>query len=216
MLPAKQYKTYNPSKNAPEHLTEYLWLSQYFAASAYQGKPFKNLKIKTVNDLRRYLDNPDFLDCYHCPITAPSCPSISSDDKLSKVAHILRTDLLKLRKNEAHYSILKAQTDPSKLITGVDLGITGVGAIMIRRPIVDVHCSFLANTQQIGHYSEHIGSLFLMSFSGFNKSSPKNNITSKLIYNPNIFSKEDADTYMHRIGYVLTHTFLREAIWIQK
>lgn len=212
ILPAKQYKTYDPSKNAPEHLTEYLWLSQYFAASSYQGKPFNNLKIRTVNDLRRYLDNPDFLDCYHCAVTAPSCPSISPDDKLSKVAHILRTDLLTLRKNEAHYSILKAQTDPSKLITGVDLGITGVGAIMIRRPIVDVHCSFLANAQQIGDYSKHIGSLFLMSFSGFNKSSPKNNITSKIMYNPNILSKEDADTYMHRIGYVLTHASLDQTI----
>lgn len=83
---------------------------------------------------------------------------------------------------------------------------------MIRRPIVDVHCSFLANAQQIGNYSEHIGSLFLMSFSGFNKSSPKNDITSKLIYNPNILSKEDADTYMQRIRYVLTHASLDQTI----
>lgn len=107
---------------------------------------------------------------------------------------------------------MKVQTDPSNFITGVDLGITGVGAIMIRRPIVDVHCSFLANAQQVGDYSKHIGSLFLMSFSGFNKSSPKNNITSKIIYNPKILSKEDADTYIHRIGYVLTHASLDQTI----
>lgn len=212
IIPAKQYKTYDPRKNAPEHLTEYLWLSQYFAASAYQGKLFKNLKIRTVNDLRRYLKHPDFLDCYHCAVTAPSCPSVSPDDKLSKVAKILRNDLLKLRQNEAHYSILKAPTDPSSLIPGIDLGITGVGPILIRRPIVDVHCSFLANATQVGNYSRYIGSLFLMSFSGYNKSSPKNNITSKIMYNPNILSKEDVDTYMQRIRYVLTHASFDQTI----
>ncbi|KAK8897758.1 hypothetical protein M9Y10_015724 [Tritrichomonas musculus] len=212
IIPAKLYKSYDAKKNAPEHLTEYLWLSQYFAASAYEGKPFKNLKIRTVNDLRRYLDHPDFLDCYHCAVTAPACPSVSPDDKLSKVASTLRDDLLRLRKNEAHYSILKAQTDPANLIPGIDLGITGVGAIRIRRPIVDVHCSFLANATQVGNYSRYIGSLFLMSFSGFNPDSPRNDITSKIMYNPNILSKKDADTYMRRIGYVLTHASLDQTI----
>lgn len=212
-IPAREYKSFNPKKNAPEHLTEYLWLSHYFAASAYVGKPFKSFKIRTVNDLRRYLPKPDFLNCYHCAVTAPFVPNISLDDKLSKVGTELREDLLRLRNNDAHFSNLKAVANIGDICQGVDLGITGVGAIKIRRPILDAHCSFLANATKVGDLSTLAGSLYLMSFSGFNKDFPEiNNITTKTMHNPNIFPPEVIDTYLRRVRFVLTQVSLDQTI----
>lgn len=211
-IPAKNYYTYNPKKNAPSHLTEYLWLSQYFASSAMNKKPFKSFKIKTVNDLRRYLPNPTFVDCYHCSVTAPSVPSISLDDKLSKIGSELRNDLQKLMDKRIVFSMLKAQVDPKKIFTGIDFGITGVGAFNIKRPILDARLSFLANATQIGDVSNYIGSIVLSSSSAFNHSSNQNDIITKISYNPNLVPEKEAKTYLERIRYVLTKVSLDQTV----
>lgn len=212
VIPAKNYKTYNPKTNAPSHLTEYLWLSQFLVGSALNGKPFTSFKIKTVNDLRRYLPNPGFVDCYHCSVTAPSVPSISLDDKLSTIGRKLRKDLFNMMDAGINFSVLKSPVDQEKIITGIDFGITGVGAIRIKKPIVDAHLSFLANATQIGNVSNYIGSIFLSTVSAFNLSTHENNIVSKVSYNPNLFSEKDIKTYMERIRYILTNVSLDETV----
>ncbi|KAK8836202.1 hypothetical protein M9Y10_039834 [Tritrichomonas musculus] len=85
-------------------------------------------------------------------------------------------------------SVLKSPVDLEKIITGIDFGITGVGAIKIKKPIVDAHLSFLANATQIGNVSNYIGSIFLSTVSTFNLSTNEKNIVSKVSYNPNLFS----------------------------
>lgn len=199
-----EFISYDKKKNAPSNLTEYLWLSQYFAASAYVGKPFNSFKIITENDLRRYLKHPDFLNCYHTASTCPHDPSISLDDKLSKIANTMRKDLLHLRDINAHFSNLKCKVEPSKIVPGIDFGVSGVGALPIRRPMIDAHFSILANATKVGDLSNYVGSLFIMSTSASDPKKPNNKIFTKIMYNPNIMNDRTINTYLNRIRYVMT------------
>ena len=95
----------------------------------------------------------------------------------------------------------------------VDLFITGVGAIRIKRPILDVHCSFLANAKKVGNLSTLAGSLYLMRVSGFNPENPRNIITTKTMHNTNIFPPEVIDQYLIHVRYVLTHSSIYSNNW---
>ena len=68
------------------------------------------------------------IDCYHCSVTVTSVPSISLDDKVSKVARTLRKDLQRMMDTEINFSVLKSLVDQRKIITGIDFGIIGIGA----------------------------------------------------------------------------------------
>lgn len=69
-------------------------------------------------ELRRYLPNPTFFDCYHCSVTAPSVPSISLDYKLYKVAGTLKKDLQPIMDTgiNLNFSVLKSPVDLNKII----------------------------------------------------------------------------------------------------
>lgn len=213
IIPQEYYKSYNQIKKAPEFMTEYLWLSHYFAASAYKGDLFKSFKVKTLVDLRKHLRyQPDFEDCYHCSIVAPYVQSISADDKLFNVVSILRNDLEKKINEKEHFSAIKATIETPKSIPGIDFGIIGLGAFNIQKPIVDLHCSFLSNATKIGDKNDFSGTLYMMSFSPFNQVSPSNEIVTKLIYNPNVFPYKYAGTYMRRVSNVLTNASLSQTV----
>ena len=116
--------------------------------------------------------------------------------------------------NKGHFSSFKSKTEQSKLINGIDLGVMCVGAFPIQKPIVDLHCSFLANATEIGDTKSYIGSLYLMSFSPQHSidSDNPNDIVTKLLYNPNIMPLKDAGIYMRRVEHILTHASFNQTV----
>lgn len=212
-MTASEFSTFNKSKNAPRELTKLMWLSQYFAASAYQNKPFDSFKIGTIVDLRPNLPNkPNFLNCYHCGQIAAYAPSISLNEKLSDFGKRLQQNLLDQRKNNAQFSLFKWSVNPNAIIPGIALGYSAVGAMNIQRPIVDAYVGIIMGAPKAKSPQTVCDALNLFNWSVSNKSENRNDFITQVWYNPNVFDYNEISHYGRRVEYFIRNISLNQTV----
>lgn len=212
-MSASEFSTFDKAKNAPREMTKLMWLAQYFAASAYQNKPFSDFKICTVVDLRPNLPNkPNFLNCYHCGQISPYVPSISLNDKLSDLGNKLRQNLLDQRNKNHQFSMFKWSVNPNKIIPGVSLGYSAVGSMNIQRPILDAYVGIIMGTSKATSPQTVADALTLFNWSISNKSEKRNDFVTQIWYNPNVFDYKDISHYGRRVEYFIRNISLDQQV----
>lgn len=212
-MKANEFKTYDRSKNSPRNITDIMYLSQYFASSAYKEKLFNKFSITTILDLRESLSyKPDFLSCYHCAQITPTVSGISPNDKLSDLTKKLKEDLKLQRKQNKQFSMLKAKVDVNSIVQGIPLCYSAVGVMNIKRPIVDAYAGILMNCSSPKSVSDAHDQIALFNWSVKDDEQKKNDFTTQIWYNPNIFDSNEIQLYGKRVEYVLKNVSLDQRI----
>lgn len=212
-MKASEFKTYDPIKNTPRSITDIMYLSLYFASASYKEKLFDKFSVATVIDLRTLLPyKPDFLNCYHCGHLYPTISNISPSDKLSSLSKRLKDDLSLKRKKDFHFSLIKSVPDMNSLSYGVGLGYSAVGVMTIKRPIIDAYVGILTNCSQPKSVKNALDQMSLFNWSVRDEERKKNDFTTQLWYNQNIFDKDEIKLFAKRIEYFLKNVSLDERI----
>lgn len=212
-MKATEFKTYDKSKNSPRNITDLMYLSHYFASACYKEKLFDKFSIATIIDLRESLKyKPDFLSCYHCAQIIPTVSYISPNDKLSDLSIRLRNDLKLKRRQHKQFSMLKATFDINSIINGIILYYSAVGVMNIKRPIIDAYAGILVNCSNPETISNVNDQITLFNWSVRNDEKMKNDFTTQVLYNPNIFDSSEMNLYGKRIEYFLKNISLDQKI----
>ena len=213
-LNANEYKNYNPQKNAPDKITETNWMAIYFASSCYEGKLFKNFKVPTVNDLRRFIlpkgTKPDFLNGYHCAHVAPIARNISPDEKIIDVAKRIKTNLIQMQNDNILFSTFKPDTN-HPIVPGFHVGYSGIGQIKIKRPIIDANVSIRMFAGKSDDVKSAAGGLSTFCWSVDNGKG-SNRFVTQLGYSPNQINEEEVKLYSKRIEYFFRNITLDRKI----
>lgn len=212
-MKANEFKTYDPIKQAPRNITDIMYLSLYFASSCYKNSLFDGLSVQTVIDLRDLLPyKPDFLSCYHCGHLYPTISNISPKEKLREVSQKLKDDLKLKRKQNKHFSLMKTKPDINSVSYGIGLCYSAVGVMDIKRPIVDAYAGITMNCFQTKSVSKTFDILSLFNWSVRDVEKNKNDFTTQLWYNKNVFDQNEVDLLRKRVEFFLKNVSLDEKV----
>ena len=191
-MKASDFKTYDPSKNSPRNITDIMYLSLYFASAAYKETLFDKLSVQTVIDLRTLLPyEADYLSCYHCGHLYPTISGISPKDKLITLSKRLKDDLNLKRKENKHFSLMKTIPDMKSISYGIGLCYSAVGVMNIKHPIVDAYAGITMACSQPKSISQTSDILSLFNWSVKDDEKKKNDFTTQLWYNKNVFDQNE-------------------------
>lgn len=212
-MKANEFKTYDQSKNTPRSITDVMFLALYFASSCYKNSLFEKLSVQTVIDLRTLLPyKADFLSCYHCGHLYPTISGISPDDKLKTVSQKLKDDLNLRRKENRHFSLMKATPDANDVAYGIGLCYSAVGVMDIKRPIVDAYAGITMRCSQPKSVSQTFDILSLFNWSVRDSEQNKNDFTTQLWYNKNVMDQSEVNLLEKRVRYFLKNVSLDEKV----
>lgn len=212
-MKANEFKAYDESKNSPRSITDLMYLSHYFASACYKEKLFDKFSVATIIDLRESLNyKPDFLNCYQCAQIIPTVSNISPNDKLSDLSIRLRNDLKLQRKQNKQFAMLKAKCDINSIVHGIMLYYSAVGVMNIKRPIIDAYAGILVNCSNPKSISAVNDQVTLFNWSVRDDERKKNDFTTQILYNPNIFDSSEMSLYGRRIKYFLHNISLDQKI----
>ena len=193
-LPASAFTTYNPSKRAPEHLSEAFWIAHYFAACSQENKLLPFFKINTIINSRQFLDRPaNFYDCGKISNFSPST-KVFPNMTIKEMGQKMRENLKDMIKKGYQFSFLKRKYLSGPEPPGIYMELTNMGPLKIRKPIVDAWASLKMHSRDTPMTS-------LMSFSV--DDGKRNDFVTRFRYTPTLMSANEAIRFSNSIDYFL-------------
>lgn len=203
LIPANQFKLYDPIKNGPVKFTESMWLSVYFATCLHRNEFLKSIAVPTVCETRKWLSHPPNLsNGNHDSVVIPSIAQINENLTIEEIGKMLRNDMNERFKRNEQFSYLKQLiTPPSKNpeppLPGNIWSTSSVGPLTLKQPIEDIWMNTSGKAMKNG-------SLCLLTYSICQPEKKRNDVVLNLQYDENVWNEKEAKRMIDIFEYFYT------------